>query len=78
MTSNKADGVWEVFAARMFHGNVWIFDPTNILDRKEPNTDHFNIIGMVRNSMDAEKGLFTARGEGERRVAGVERPAVLL
>lgn len=70
MTSNKADGVWEVFAARMFHGNVWIFDPTNILDRKEPSTDHFNIIGMVRNSMDAEKvgAIFEAatHGEGSR------------
>lgn len=70
MTSNKSDGVWEVFAARMFHGNVWIFDPTNILNRKEPNTDHFNIIGMVRNSMDAEKvgGIFEAatHGDGSR------------
>ena len=70
MTSNKADGVWEIFAARMFHGNVWIFDPTNILNRKNASTDHFNIIGMVRNSMDAEKvgAIFQAatQGEGDR------------
>lgn len=67
MTSNKADGVWEVFAARMFHGNVWIFDPTNILNRKDASTDHFNIIGMVRNSMDAEKvgAIFQAATQGE-------------
>lgn len=70
MTSNKADGIWEVFAARMFHGNVWIFDPTNILNRKEPSTDHFNIIGLVKTSTDAEKvgAIFESatHGDGSR------------
>ena len=67
VTSNKSDGIWEIIAERMFEGNVIIFDPTNILNRKNNVTSLFNVIGMVRSSTDAEKigAIFEAATHGE-------------
>lgn len=72
VASNKVDGLWEVIADRMFKGNIIIFDPMNVMNRDRPNTEKFNLLGMVSDSLDAEKigEIFEAATGGQGGSAG--------
>lgn len=72
VASNKVDGLWEVIADRMFKGNIIIFDPMNVMNRARPNTEKFNLLGMVNDSLDAEQlgGIFEAATSGQGPAAG--------
>ena len=63
-------------AHRAFAANT--FGVLNSLRAGIPLLDRHRSPSVVVVSSNAAKGLFKVRGEGERRVAGVERPVVLL